>query len=1365
MLSPDARLEGNAPSLPGFNHGDDGASPSTAVWPCASGTPGRERLRLKKAETNLAILVGDDGESIIQRHRSRSWIRWLLIGLGTIFLLLLIFHGPILRPVVHSLAVHFAAKENLKLDFRVEGDVLGGITLRNVHATATGPSAVQSLEADLVRADYSLTDLLFHGMSDFLKNVELRNVTAALDPAKAPAPKPTPPPNKITLPSFFPERLQATNINLTIRGQPQDTVVRNLNLGLYPDKEGALRIDKLQIPNVHDWSDISARTTYANKNLFLRNLTFDEGHHFQTVNIDLSKAGGGELDLQVAGSVGQGKIEGNVGLTATKSSFATTTKVSASGISLGELSEYFGRPAGALAGDVKNFQMDWRGTLDAPQSWSGTINAEAENVRQSGLAFDRVTLEVVAADGTATVRAGRIDRGTNHVQLQGTVQLPKTMEGFRRTPGDLQLKVDAPDLKELTAFLPQPLTGSLQANGTIKTDQSIARLELSAHGDLLGMGDAAVKSLTAKISATKKLPPTDATEEPYYANLISSIHAELNDAHYDQFVVDRVSAEAKSNDAKVSFEPVSVQRNANLLVVRGNYELPPPGPTESRPTEQPADLQFSFRAPQLSDYWESDAPHKVTGQMQANGNVHIRKRVANGQVNFFGQQIAVQKLIVRQLSAQVAIAENVAYLNDFTATLNEKDYVVARGNVRLQKPFHYTGSVDANLSDLSTFEPLLASAAPGEPGSATPAPTKKLAGSLVVNWSGQGDAATFQNRGDLKLKLERGRYADLQNLQAQVEAHYTPNELQVPIIFLGSDKLSLEAILHAKDETIEISKIAVTQGQAQYATAYAAFPFIWSNLGTVRRIFPPNGKVLISLQSENLDLARLFENLGAKPPAVGQLSIKLDARGPLEELKAQLDLQMQSLRAKALEKLEPATFNLSARLQNNELRVDGKVEQARIQAVQLQGYLPFDVSKIIAARKFDEQTPIEASVRMPPSSINFAKQFVPTLRDLDGSLAVDVKVGGTIARPIVSGSTDATINLARLDNATIPALTNFRAQLNFRDNALSFDRFGGELAGGPFTVAGRITFPKLTEPTLDLRLKANSVLVARNDTVTARVDADVKVEGPLQAATVSGQVLTTNSRFLKNIDIIPIGLPGRPAPRPPESRPVLSFPDPPLRDWKFDLTIKSKDPFLIRGNLATGAAIIDMKLDGTGLRPGLQGQVRLSNFEATLPFSRLTIEYGFLYFDPDDPLNPRIELHGTSLLRDYTIHVFVYGTALAPEAVFSSEPPLPQEEIISLLATGVTREELTGSGNVLAGRAAILLVKQLYRKVFKKGDDVANTDSIFNRLDVEFGNVDPRTGQQSATARFQMTDNIVLIGDIGVGGDFRGLVKYLIRFR
>ena len=392
---------------------------------------------------------------------------------------------------------------------------------------------------------------------------------------------------------------------------------------------------------------------------------------------------------------------------------------------------------------------------------------------------------------------------------------------------------------------------------------------------------------------------------------------------------------------------------------------------------------------------------------------------------------------------------------------------------------------------------------------------------------------------------------------------------------------------------------------------------------------------------------------------------------------------------------------------------------------------------------------------------------MPALNQLDGTVALDVKIGGTIAKPDLSGSADTNINLARFENATLPALTNFKALLNFRQNRLTFDRFGGDLAGGPFTVSGSIDLPKLTEPKFDLRLKANSVLVARNDDLTARVDADIKVEGPLASASVSGQVLTTNSRFLKNIDIIPISLPGRPAPlpEPPSAAPMLSFPEPPLRDWKFDIVIKSKDPFLIRGNLATGNAIVDMKLAGTGLHPQLQGQVRLENFDATLPFSTLTIRLGFLYFDPDDPLNPRIELQGESLIQDYTVRVFVYGTAKAPQAIFSSEPPLPQEDIISLLATGVTRENLSGS-NVLASRAILLLGKELYRKIFKKGgDESPKTDSIFNRLSVDYSGADPRTGEQTATAKYKASEHIILIGEIGLAGDFRGLVKYVIRFR
>lgn len=115
------------------------------------------------------------------------------------------------------------------------------------------------------------------------------------------------------------------------------------------------------------------------------------------------------------------------------------------------------------------------------------------------------------------------------------------------------------------------------------------------------------------------------------------------------------------------------------------------------------------------------------------------------------------------------------------------------------------------------------------------------------------------------------------------------------------------------------------------------------------------------------------------------------------------------------------------------------------------------------------------------------------------------------------------MNRARATNATIPSLSNFKARLGFNRNTLTIDQFGGDLAGGPFKLSGNITFPKLTEPTLDLHITADSVLVARNDAVTARANADIKIAGPFNSASVTGNVAFTNSQFLKNIDLIPIG--------------------------------------------------------------------------------------------------------------------------------------------------------------------------------------------------------------------------------------------------
>jgi TamB, inner membrane protein subunit of TAM complex len=1313
--------------------------------------------------------VADDDQSKGRRHR-HVWQR-VMIGLVVCMGLLIIFHRPILLATVRHFAIRYATKENLKMDFRLEGNPFSSLTVRNLHAVPTGPSAIESVDADSVYVDYSLLGFARHGVSHLLQNVEVRGAQVVLSPARAPPRKPRPK-KKPRLPDAFPERIRLADATLIIRGSPNDFVIEHADLDLNPRAPGELRIGRLQLPPGDSWSGISGQTSYTNKNFILRDLALSDQEQIRLLNIDGSRIDSKGLAIDLNCIIGGGQLSVSTALHETESSLNAKVNLTAEKIAAESLNKFLLLPENYFSGEIERLALVGTGVIDSPRTWSGTMSLQVSNAHVPAVNFERGAVEVSAGQGRATLQSADIVQNQNEFHLNGTIDLPATFEDLGRTPANLQITGKAPDLEKLTAGVPVGLTGSLQFNGKIDIVDANVQVTLGVTGEAVGFSDGIIDNVNATLRASKKVARAD-TKRPWFADLRTAMEFTLTGIRYRDYIVDSVNGSINGTDDILGLDLVTLRRNQNELSIRGRYQL---SENIGNGASQPVQLDIALNAPEAGDFWVANSPNKISGPLQMTGHIGRKRGIVDGQVSLSGSNLKMRDLVVQQLSAQSSIANNVIHLNECSASLNNTDYVNATGTFDLQPPQHYSGKASASVLNLAALEPLLR--AFGN--------QSQLTGSLKLDWEGSGNAQAFKNTGNLKLVLEKARYGNLQGLQANIDASYSPEGLEVPIIFFATTNMDFNAIARTKGDTLEIDKIQLNQivapqpqraarsrapGEAappqqgaNYAYGYVSVPFVWRNLGTKSAVIPSSGKVSVIVQSENLDLKRLAQDLGIKSTISGVVNARLDGDGTIADLKTRLDVQVRDLRNEQWQKIEPATFELSAQTAQNRLTASGKLQQPRIQPLEINASMPLDVPKIVQARGFPDDTPITAKARVPRSSVNFVRQFVPDLRQLDGDLGLDVDVIGTLGHPVLSGAGDITVNAARFTNATLPALNSFNARVTFRDNTLTLDRFGGDLAGGPFNMSGRVTFVKLTEPTLDLQMRAQSVLVARNDTLTARADADVRITGPLAAATVSGTVALTGTRFLKNIDLLPIGLPGRPAPQAPVERPeFFSLPSPPFRDWKFDVTIKTKDPVLIRGNLATGEATTDLKLTGTGLKPGLQGMVHMEGVEATLPFSRLEVSRGSLTFNPNDSTNPTIDLQGTSVIRDYTVRVYVYGTLLSPQAIFTSEPPLPQEEIISLIATGASRKELS-TGNVLAGRAAMLLFQQLYRKIVKKGEPT-DSNTVFNRLDLDLGTVDPRTGQQQATVRFKITDQIVLTGDVGVHGDFRGKLKYLIRFR
>ena len=143
------------------------------------------------------------------------------------------------------------------------------------------------------------------------------------------------------------------------------------------------------------------------------------------------------------------------------------------------------------------------------------------------------------------------------------------------------------------------------------------------------------------------------------------------------------------------------------------------------------------------------------------------------------------------------------------------------------------------------------------------------------------------------------------------------------------------------------------------------------------------------------------------------------------------------------------------------------------------------------------------------------------------------------------------------------------------------------------------------DPRFDLKVEAREALVMRNPTSSVRANADIacvgsmkaaRVSGTVEAVRVSGTVEAVRGRIFQEVNLLPnvTGMiqQGEKLPPPPPSTSKvdqkLALP-PMLKDWTFDLKVKTRDPVVIAGNLMNGAISADIALGGTGAAPRLTG--------------------------------------------------------------------------------------------------------------------------------------------------------------------------------
>jgi autotransporter translocation and assembly factor TamB len=741
------------------------------------------------------------------------------------------------------------------------------------------------------------------------------------------------------------------------------------------------------------------------------------------------------------------------------------------------------------------------------------------------------------------------------------------------------------------------------------------------------------------------------------------------------------------------------------------------------------------------------------GQSAAlSGNVHVdwsgsgnvREVIPDAQLHVLASQVKYRGLAIQSIHFDGNLLKRKLDLPSCKVVFNQDNFIDARGDALLDEPYNYDADATIQFQDLGFLNELSKSFGQ-ELG---------LGGKLTAKWTGKGPLE--DQTGNIELHGDQVRTKVVQGIKFEVAANYQGMNAEVPRLQFFSPYADLDASMRFSPRLFEIPALNIRKN-GNKITGSAKIPL---NLQPGEKVpLDLDQPFDINIQADKIALSSFQPD---KPQVTGTIAFQLQASQTLRDPLMQFTASARDVRATAVSNLSAAMGDLSVRIANKMLTVDGKIQQKDVHPLLLTGRVPLDVGQIIETGNVPDDTPLQFALKWPDNNLGFIRKIIPDVTVVEGTTSIDVGINGTIKRPDLSGEIRARLSRFQAKTDTVPPIADFSATITFRHDHVQFDQLKGLAGGGLFGVNGAIDLTDGTNPKFNIGVTGNQVLLTRSDGIIVRANFNLAIRGPLSSGEVSGTVGITDSRFFKDIDILPLNLPGRPPPQPPAAAmPKIAVDTPPFKDWKFNISIRTNDAFLIQSNLARGRVTIDLQAGGTGAAPSVTGFVRIDHLVASLPFSKMEINDGRIDFvQGGNILDPSLSILGRSTVGDYDVRMRIFGNVSNPTVFLDSSPPLAQGDILVLLATGATTSQFAQDPSLLAGRATFIVLEQVLKKFFPSTKE---NRPFIDRFTV---NVIPgsKAGEQSIVSSFKLTKDWQIIGVFG-SGSYQGRLKYLVRFR
>ena len=1317
--------------------------------------------------------VDSDAASAASRERSRLWIRSrvLLACLSVLVLCAAISHKQVLRFLVLTYAKSLAAQSGLSLETQITGNVFSRLDFKNTRLTPrTGQNEIlNTAEIRDASVQYDLAQILSGNLRRAIRSIRINEARLSLHQLPAP-PKPKGGSDGSTftaairyaldIPGLFADNVELTDITFEVERGCAVRSIQHLGLSAIEGQAGQLNANQVVLATGEEFGPIRSSLTYKNRRLDIGPIEIGPG-------LELTSLSFGGSSREATKSVGLAIRAGDGTMSMALSERNATWQLELMGkqFPMGSLLERFGFAHGYDAG-LQFLQIHADGNPGESQSWNGSMSLE--------IAADMADSRKIVSEIKATLDAGNLRissaRATfadSVLNLGGAIQLgalPLSAEGVS---GELVFNSTLEDLSQWQPLLGVFLRGRADASLEVKFHEGLLELKQRIIGSEIeaGFGSHSIQSKAFIAEGTVHLVLKELLSHGLLegaaayekrsgasANTLALTHSEAT-FRGPNF---QINADAGFCEFFLSHNAI---RGERLLITRGENKIAGSIAIGFEKLESVklsrAAANLEIICPLIRGESLVFSQHPLTGTIEGKVSAKYDGKTTEGVLSLQSANLQWGRFGIPTLRLNGSTGGGTFKLQELYASLGADQTIRCFGEVETVAPFAYQLDADVHFSKLDSIQSFLEQA--GFAG--------RLSGGVDAAWKGSGKLADFSGSGEWKLHGKNIQWKSLKLEYIDFEGTYSPGQLRAHTAQVAGPNARLSAEVAWYKNTLQLSNISLRQKGSEVLSGEVRLPLTRDSEGTH---WVKDGLIDGALSGSKIDLSSLIPSLDGKPVLTGSLGLSLTLSGTAENPVANFRASGRSLRSVHYPGLSDCELDLNGRYASGTLHSEAELSGPLGAPLRVQGMAVVDLDELLGGRIDWAALPLELSAKITNAKLQALPKVFPRLRDIRGVGTLDTRMTGSFSTPIWEGTITTDCEFVHFQTDRIPAITDLHANVQLDGKHLHIRRARADIGGGGLLAEGTVTFENPKNPTLRFDVIAKQVLVQRTEQLSLRLDGNLHAEGAWDSAVVTGKLFTVKSVIRRDIELLPVTAmqTGGSGYKRPPGKPWFTFPIKPFSDWKLNIHILTQagDPVQIRGNRLRGTAKVDVHLMGTGAAPTLEGSYIADDVVALLPFARVEVSRGRVWYSADAPFLPQTEFTAESEIRNHRIRMYLHGPPENPQISVSSDPPLAERDALTLLTAGVLPGDFASeSSQAASSRAAALLMQEFSDKVLLR-DGANERFSALRRFSLDVGALNSRTGNQETRLTYRLQDNMFMIGEIGANGDFATRLRYIFRF-